>query len=263
MPVSLQQILDSTRRGLPALRARRAALEQELMALPVPRPTFSAALRRRHVAVIAEIKRRSPSAGAIREDLDPGERAALYAANGAAAISILTDNPFFGGSVQDLRLATASCALPLLRKDFILDEVQVLEARTAGASAVLLIARVLRRPRLDELLHSAQDLGLEALVEVHSEKELDAALSAGASVIGVNSRDLDTFTVDVESAWRLVSRVPADRIAIAESGLLGRSDVERVAETGADAVLVGTALSSAAAPARLLRDLAEVPRRGR
>jgi indole-3-glycerol phosphate synthase len=263
MPVSLQQILDSTRRGLPALRARRAALEQDLMALPVPRPTFSAALRRPHVAVIAEIKRRSPSAGAIRENLDPGERAALYAANGAAAISILTDNPFFGGSVQDLRSAAASCALPLLRKDFILDEVQVLEARAAGASAVLLIARVLSRPRLDELLHSAQELGLEALVEVHSEKELDAALSAGAAVIGVNSRDLDTFTVDVESAWRLLSRVPADRIAIAESGLLGRSDVERVADTGADAVLVGTALSSASAPDRLLRELSAVPRRGR
>jgi indole-3-glycerol phosphate synthase len=263
MPVSLQQILDSTREGLPALRARRAALEQDIIAVPVPRPSFRAALRRPHVAVIAEVKRRSPSAGPIREDLDPGERAALYAANGAAAISILTDTPFFGGSVQDLRSAAGRCALPLLRKDFILDEVQVLEARAAGASAILLIARVLSRPRLDELLHCAREFGLDALVEVHSEKELDAALAAGASVIGVNSRDLDTFTIDVESAWRVVSRVPADRIAIAESGLLGRTDVERVAETGADAVLVGTALSSSAAPARLLRELSEVPRRGR
>jgi indole-3-glycerol phosphate synthase len=263
MPVSLQQILDSTRQGLPALRARRAALEQDLIAVPVPRPSFSAALRRPHVAVIAEIKRRSPSAGTIREDLDPAERAALYAANGAAAISILTDTPFFGGSVQDLRSAAGRCALPLLRKDFILDEVQVLEARAAGASAVLLIARVLSRPRLDELLHCAREFGLDALVEVHSEKELDAALAAGASVIGVNSRDLDTFAVDVESALRVVSRVPADRIAIAESGLFGRRDVERVAETGADAVLVGTALSSADAPAGLLRELSAVPRRGR
>jgi indole-3-glycerol phosphate synthase len=263
MPVSLQQILDSTRSGLPALRARRAELEQDLIAVPVARPSFGAALRRPHVAVIAEIKRRSPSAGSIREDLDPGERASLYAATGAAAISILTDTPFFGGSVQDLRSAAARCALPLLRKDFILDEVQVLEARAAGASAVLLIARVLSRPRLDELLQCAREFGLDALVEVHSEKELDAALASGASVIGVNSRDLDTFTIDVESAWRLVRRVPADRIAIAESGLLGKSDVERVAETGVDAVLVGTALSSAAAPDRLLRELSEVPRRGR
>src|SRR3954468_20246301 len=224
MPVSLQEILDSTRRGLPALWARRGALERDLEGEPVARPSFSAALRRPHVAVIAEIKRRSPSAGAIREDLDPGERAALYAANGAAAISILTDTPFFGGSVQDLRSAAGSCALPLLRKDFILDEVQILEARAAGASAVLLIARVLSASRLDELLHCAKELGLDALVEVHSERELEAALAAGASVIGVNSRDLDTFTVDVQSAWRLLSRVPADRIAIAESGLLGRSD---------------------------------------
>jgi indole-3-glycerol phosphate synthase len=263
MPVSLQQILDSTRQGLPALRARRAELEQDIIAVPVPRPSFCAALRRPHVAVIAEIKRRSPSAGTIREDLDPGDRAALYAANGAAAISILTDTPFFGGSVQDLRSAAGRCALPLLRKDFILDEVQVLEARAAGASAVLLIARVLSSPRLDDLLRCAREFGLDALVEVHSEKELDAALAAGASIIGVNSRDLDTFAIDVESAWRVVSRVPADRIAIAESGLLTRSDVERVAETGVDAVLVGTALSSAAAPDRLLRALSEVPRRGR
>jgi indole-3-glycerol phosphate synthase len=263
MPVSLQQILDSTRQGLPALRARRAALERDLIALPLPRPSFSAALRRPHVAVIAEIKRRSPSAGAIREDLDPGERAALYAANGAAAISILTDTPFFGGSVQDLRSAAGSCALPLLRKDFILDEVQILEARAAGASAVLLIARVLSSARLGALLQCTREFGLDALVEVHSENELDTALAAGASVIGVNSRDLDTFTIDVESAWRLVSRVPPDRIAVAESGLGGRSDVERVAETGADAVLVGTALSSAVAPGPLLRELSQVPRRGR
>jgi indole-3-glycerol phosphate synthase len=263
MPVSLQQILDSTRQGLPALRARRGDLEQDLQQAPVIRPSFRGALRRPHVAVIAEVKRRSPSAGAIREDLDPGERAALYAANGAAAISILTDTPFFGGSVQDLRAAAARCALPLLRKDFILDEVQILEARAAGASAVLLIARVLSRPRLDELLRCAQEFGLDALVEIHTESELDAAIAAGATVIGVNSRDLDTFTLNPEAAWNLISRIPADRVAIAESGLMDRAHVEQVADAGADAVLIGTALSSQAEPGSLLRALSEVPRRGR
>ena len=263
MPVTLQEILDSTRQSLPALRARRAALERDVLGDPLARPSFRAALRRPHVAVIAEVKRRSPSAGSIREDLDPGYSAALYAAHGAAAISILTDARYFGGSVQDLRLAAQRCALPLLRKDFILEEVQILEARAAGASAVLLIARVLSRVRLDQLLHFAAELGLDALVEVHTRAELAIAVEVGASVIGVNSRDLDTFTVDVDAAWQLIAQVPSDRIAVAESGLLKPADVARVAETGVDAVLIGTALSASSAPEALLDQLTAVPRRGR
>jgi indole-3-glycerol phosphate synthase len=263
MPATLQQILDSTREALPALQARRAALERDVLGDRLVRPSFRAALRRPHVAVIAELKRRSPSAGPIREDLDPAARAALYAAHGAAAISILTDTPYFGGSVQDLRAAAESCALPLLRKDFIIDEVQILEARAAGASAVLLIARVLSRERLDQLLRCARDLGLDALVEVHSEAELGTALATGAQVIGVNSRDLDTFTIDVDAAWKLLGQVPPGRIAVAESGLLDGADVEAVAVAGADAVLVGTALSRAESPESLLRELSMVPKRGR
>jgi indole-3-glycerol phosphate synthase len=220
-------------------------------------------LRRPTVALVAEIKRRSPSAGSIREDLDPGERASLYGAHGAAAISILTDGPYFGGSMQDLRTAAERCPLPLLRKDFILDEVQILEARAAGASAVLLIVRVLERSRLVELLRYAGDLGLDALVEVHTSRELDAALESGASVIGVNSRDLDTFQIDTEAAWKIIREVPADRIAVAESGMAGKADVERVAEAGADAVLIGTALSAAPAPELLLGELAAVRRHDR
>jgi indole-3-glycerol phosphate synthase len=263
MPVSLQEILSSTQQGLPALRRRREALERQIQGTRVARPSFRAALRRPTVAIIAEVKRRSPSAGSIREDLDPGDRAALYAAHGAAAISVLTDGPYFGGSMQDLRRAAERCPLPLLRKDFILDEVQILEARAAGASAVLLIVRVLERARLEGLLRYAADLGLDSLVEVHTPSELGAALECGASVIGVNSRDLDTFRIDTEAAWRIVREVPADRIAVAESGMAGQLDVVRVAEAGADAVLIGTALSAAPSPERLLGELSTVRRHDR
>lgn len=263
MPVSLQQILDSTRQTLPALKARQDSLERDVLGDYLGRPSFRAALRRPHLAVIAEVKRRSPSAGSIREDLDPADRAALYAAHGAAAISILTDTPYFGGSVQDLRAAAERCALPLLRKDFIIDEVQILEARAASASAVLLIVRILTGQRLEQLLRCAEVLGLDALVEVHTRVELATALDAGATVIGVNSRDLDTFAVDVDAAWKLLAEVPIDRIAVAESGLVERQDVARAAEAGADAVLIGTALSAAESPAALLCELSMVPRHGR
>jgi indole-3-glycerol phosphate synthase len=195
--------------------------------------------------------------------LEPAERAALYAAHGAAAVSVLTNGPFFGGSIQDLVRAAEHCPRPLLRKDFILDEVQILEARAAGASAVLLIVRALDPDRLESLLRFAGEIGLDALVEVHSRTELDTALEAGSQIVGVNSRDLDTFVIDVERAWRLLSEVPADRIAVAESGIRERLDVTRAAAAGADAVLVGTALSAASQPERLLRELSGVGRRGR
>jgi indole-3-glycerol phosphate synthase len=254
--------LRSTRRGLPALRARRAELEREVDQTRLP-PPFKAALRRPNVAVIAEVKRRSPSAGSIREDLDPIERALLYGAHGAAAISVLTDEPYFGGSMTDLRAAARRSLVPVLRKDFILDELQVLEARAAGASAVLLIVRALEQPRLHALMACASDAGLDALVEVHTPTELDAALAAGAVIIGVNSRDLDTFKVDTVAAWKIIRMVPPDRIAVAESGLSRQEDVVRAAEAGADAVLVGTALSQAASPEALLRELTKVPRHDR
>jgi indole-3-glycerol phosphate synthase len=262
MAVSLDQILDSTRRGLPSLRERRASLEREAGSRSAP-PPLGLALRGERVAVVAEVKRRSPSAGVIRDDLDPRERAMLYARHGAAAISVLTDRTHFGGSVEDLRAAAEQVQVPLLRKDFILDELQVIEARAAGAAGVLLIVRALSPDRLSALLACARAAGLEALVEVHTPIELDRALDAGASVIGVNSRDLDTFRIDVAAAWELLARVPADRVAVAESGMHGPRDVERAALAGADAVLVGTALSAAADPASLLTELVEVPRRGR
>ncbi|HEX6433670.1 MAG TPA: indole-3-glycerol phosphate synthase TrpC [Gemmatimonadales bacterium] len=264
IPVRLEEILQATRQGLPALHRRRAALEHALEGSRVTHPSFRAALQRPTVAIIAEVKRRSPSAGSIREDLDPGERAALYAANGAAAISVLTDHPFFGGSMDDLRAAVGQCSLPVLRKDFIVDEVQVLEARAAGAAAVLLIVRILGPGRLAALLRCAAGLGLDALVEVHTESELRVALEADAGIVGINSRDLDTFTIDVERAWTLLGRIPSNRVAVAESGIFGQSDVVHAAQAGADAVLVGTALSAAESPETLLRsELSGVQRRGR
>jgi indole-3-glycerol phosphate synthase len=262
MAVTLDQILASTRLDLPALSRRRSALEREAADRPTP-PSLRDALRRERVRVVAEVKRRSPSAGVIRDDLEPGERAVLYAEHGAAAISVLTDGPHFGGSVADLRLAASKVTVPVLRKDFILDELQIVEARAAGAAAVLLIVRALSPERLRSLLTSARSAGLDALVEVHTEAELTRALEAGADIVGVNSRDLDTFRIDVASAWKLLATVPGEVVAVAESGMHARADVERAAAAGADAALIGTALSAAADPARLLRELAEVPRRGR
>ena len=262
MAVSLTDILASTRRGLPHLRERRQVLERAAADRAAP-PSLRLALRRKTVAVIAEVKRRSPSAGVIREDLDPVERASIYARDGAAAISVLTDGPHFGGSVEDLAAAVSSVALPVIRKDFILDEVQIVEARAAGAAAVLLIVRALADERLSALLGATRAAGMEALVEVHTAGELDRALAAGAEIVGVNSRDLDTFHIDVASAWALLDRVPADRVAVAESGMHRPEDVARAAAAGADAVLVGTALSASADPGALLRELSAIGRHDR
>jgi indole-3-glycerol phosphate synthase len=165
--------------------------------------------------------------------------------------------------MEDLRTAADNCSLPILRKDFILDEVQVLEARAAGASAVLLIVRVLGNARLRSLLRYCGDLGLDALVEVHTQSELEIALDSEAEIVGINSRDLDTFTIETEAAWRLLEKVPSATIAVAESGIAGQADVLRVARAGADAVLVGTALSGSPAPEELLRELSEVQRHDR
>ena len=262
MPVSLDQILASTRRTLPDLQARRGDVERAAARIAAP-PSLAAALRSGRVAVIAEVKRRSPSAGSIREDLDPADRAESYARHGAAAISVLTDTPFFGGSVDDLRLAAARVPVPVIRKDFILDELQIVEARGAGAAAVLLIVRALAPARLQALLRSARASGLEALVEVHTREEVDRALEAGAEILGVNSRDLDTFRIDTAAAWRILGAIPPARIAVAESGMATVGDVDTAAAAGADAVLIGTALSASPDPDRLLDDLTRVPRRGR
>jgi indole-3-glycerol phosphate synthase len=261
MGVTLDQILKSTRVALTGLHAQRSTLEREAGARSQA-PSFRAALRGETVAVVAEVKRRSPSAGSIREDLDPAARAGMYVEHGAAAISVLTDGPYFGGSIDDLRAVAQQVSVPVLRKDFILDEVQILQARAAGAAGVLLIVRALGA-RLEPLLRYAAELGLDALVEVHTEPELRMAIGAGSSIVGVNSRDLDTFTIDMDAALEIVSRVPAGCIAVAESGMARRADVARAAAAGADAVLIGTALSAAGSPGPLLEELARVVRHDR
>jgi indole-3-glycerol phosphate synthase len=261
MPVSLDEILASTRRLIPQLHRQRADLERAAADIPRPRP-FAAALRGPNVAVVAEVKRRSPSAGLIRE-LDPVSHAAAYAHGGAAAISVLTDGPYFGGSLDDLRCVVASVSVPVLRKDFILDELQILEARAAGASAVLLIVRALSPERLGHLIACAREWHLDQLVEVHTRGELDIALEAGSRIVGVNSRDLDTFTIDTARAWEILHEVPAEVVAVAESGMASQSDVEAAAAAGADAVLMGTALSAAADPSTILGGVTGVQRRAR
>lgn len=242
-------------------RLERRPLDAERLAalalgLP-PARGFAAALRAAPVpAVIAEVKRASPSAGAIADaDADAAERARAYEAAGAAAVSVLTEPRHFGGSLADLRAVHLAVSVPVLRKDFLVHPDQVLEARVGGADAVLLIVAALSRSELGAMVATARDLGLDALVEVHTEAELEAALEAGAEVVGVNARDLETLEVDPEGALELLARVPADRIAVAESGISTRAQVERATAAGARAVLVGEALMRAPDPAATLREL--------
>lgn len=259
---SLESILTATKRRVASLRTMAMVLERRAAAAAAPRP-FSAALAGETVGIIAEVKRRSPSAGAIREDLDPVAHARAYAQGGAAAISVLTDVDHFGGSLEDLAQVARGVSLPVVRKDFILDELQILEARAAGASAVLLIVKVLEHGQLRALAQAARGNGLGVLVEVHTEAELERALTVEPTAVGVNNRDLSTFAVDLSVAERLVGRVPPDIPTIAESGIETRADVERMAAAGADLVLVGTSVARTDDPAAAVRALTGVARRGR
>lgn len=258
VPTTLDEIIDSTRARVRELLPRRDAVEHAASEARDP-PGFEAALLGGEVAVIAEVKRRSPSEGAIAEGLRPKALASAYAKGGAAAISVLTEPEFFGGSVDDLVAVHEAVALPVLRKDFIIDPVQIFEARAAGASAVLLIVRALEDEELAELHGVAVGLGLGVLVEAHTEVEVDRALGMGARMVGVNSRDLDTFVVDVPRILPMLRALPSDVIAVAESGLRARAAVERVAEAGADAILVGTHLAGHVTPETALRTFVGVP----
>jgi indole-3-glycerol phosphate synthase len=259
----LGQIVAESRERVRALSlARRSELERAAASVPPPIP-FAAALRAGPtIAVIAEVKRRSPSQGEINTALSAGAQAVAYAAGGAAAISVLTEPKHFGGSLDDLAEVWKAVAIPLLRKDFVVDRTQLWEARSAGASAVLLIARALELERLDELAAEARALSLEPLVEVRNESELARALAAGALVIGVNQRDLETLVVEPAVAARLLPLVPGDRLAVSESGVKARADVERAAASAADAVLVGSSLSASVGPEQAVRALCGVPRGG-
>jgi indole-3-glycerol phosphate synthase len=256
----LDRIVATKRDEVAALKRQGAALREAAEAAP-PVADFEAALRAGPcVGLIAEIKRRSPSAGGIREGVSAEHVARVYAAAGVAAISVLTDREHFGGDITDLRSAAAAVTVPLLRKDFVIDAAQIHEARTAGASAVLLIVRILTDAELRDLLAVAAAIGLGGLVEVHDEAELERALAAGARVVGINNRDLGTFHRDLDTTLRLAPLVPADRVVVAESGIRDAADVARVAAAGAHAVLVGEALMRAADPSQAARSLSSVRR---
>lgn len=259
----LTEILEDKEREVRDLRRRgEPLLLRQLEEAPAVRSFRGALAGGKHVSVIAEFKRRSPSAGELAGDADPVRVGEGYRAGGADALSVLTDGPHFGGRLEDLRSAREASGLPVLRKDFVIDPLQLVEARGAGADAVLLIARALSRTRLEEMLRAARELGMDALVEVHDADELEAAVGAGAGVIGVNARDLATFEVDLSRCEELVARVPADRVAVAESGIGGAEDVARMGRAGADAVLVGSLLMRRG-PDETLPELTGVERRDR
>lgn len=241
-----------------ALGPRRAELAARAADAP-PAPSMAAALARSDVAVIAEIKRRSPSKGAINPTLSAAAQARAYATGGAAALSVLTEPSEFGGSGEDLAAARAACPLPAIKKDFHVDEIQLLEARALGASAVLLIARALDPARLEALDGAARQLGLETLIEVRDDDELARAVALRPLMIGVNNRDLETLVIDASTGGRVIPGIPTWARAVFESGVASRADIERAAACGADAVLVGSALSGAVDPTEALRDLTGVP----
>jgi len=256
----LNQIVAVKREEVPAARALRseASLRELAAAQPPPRG-FVAALRTKMAAglpgVIAEIKKASPSKGVIRAHFMPAEIAASYARHGAACLSVLTDERFFQGHADFLRQARAACTLPVLRKDFMIDPYQVLEARAMGADCILLIAACLSDVQMAELEACAIDHGLDVLVEVHDGDELDRALRLKTPLVGINNRNLRTFEVTLDTTLGLLPRVPADRLLVTESGITGRADVQRMRAADVHAFLVGEAFMRADDPGAALAAL--------
>jgi indole-3-glycerol phosphate synthase len=247
MPTILDRIVETKWREIEAARlaAPDRDLERRVTDLPPARDFTAAVGAPGEVRVIAEVKKASPSAGVIRPDFDPVAIASTYAAHGAAAISVLTDVEYFQGSLAYLTAVRRSVGCPVLRKDFVLDRYQLLEARAAGADAVLLIAECLSGDRLAELQREATALGLHTLVELHDADELPRVLDCGAKVIGINNRDLRTFATRLEHTLDLLPKIPADRVVVSESGIKTHADLERLRVAGARAVLVGESLMRA------------------
>ncbi|MEK7401734.1 MAG: indole-3-glycerol phosphate synthase TrpC [Gemmatimonadota bacterium] len=257
---TLGRILEETRRRVASIEGGPAGLEA---GSPATRPTLSASLRGANVGVIGEIKRQSPSKGVLKGNLDAAKHSAAMERGGAVAISVLTEPAFFAGSLDDLATVRDAVRLPILRKDFHIDPLQLVEARQRAASAVLLIARALPQPQLLKLMEFAKRLGLETIVEVRTAEELERAVAAGSAIIGVNSRNLETLEVDEQVPERLMPLIPHEIIGVWESGVHDVDAVRRAANCGADAVLVGSALSRADDPEALVRELASVKRQAR
>ena len=257
MNVRLEQLVQATKerverrkRELPLAELERAAAARGDDGRP-----FSEALSHPGTSVIAEHKRRSPSAGVIREDATVREIIGAYERGGAAALSILTEEDHFGGSLVDLQEAREASGLPILRKDFTIDPYQLYEAKAAGADAVLLVVGALRVSRLAELYGEAHALDIDSLVEVHDEQELEAALELDVDVIGINNRNLEDFSLDISRTFELLAHIPAGKTVVSESGIVYREQVDELERVGVDAVLVGETLMRAADPEAALREL--------
>ncbi len=247
MPTILDRIVETKLREIETARRNvpEAELERQIAKLP-PARDFTAAVRKSdEIAVIAEVKKASPSAGLIRADFDPVAIARTYERHRAAAISVLTDREYFQGSLEYMSEVRAAVACPVLRKDFILDRYQLLEARAAGADAVLLIAECLPAEQLITLYRQATQLGLHTLIELHDADQLPRVLATGGPVIGINNRDLRTFTTRIEQTLELLPTIPADRVVVSESGITSHADLVRLSSAGAKAVLVGESLMRA------------------
>jgi len=252
-----EQLIAAARDGVDRRREQmpQADLEQRLQRRGEDRP-FDEALVRPGLSLIAEFKRRSPSAGEIAAGAEVAGQVGAYERGGAAALSVLTDEAHFGGSLEDLRAARAACDLPILRKDFIVDPYQLYEAAVHGADAVLLIVRALEDEQLRELYDVAGRIDLDCLVEVHDGEELERALALDVDVVGINNRNLDEGVVDVATTFELMPDVPAGKTVVAESGISSRAELEELERVGVDAVLIGSALMSAPDPEALARELA-------
>lgn len=255
-PPVLAEIVARSQARLRELRRRASPGELRRAALAAPPPrSLREALERTGVGVIAELKRRSPSGGELRPQLEPGRLAPELERAGAAALSVLTEPESFGGTLGDLDLVRRVAAVPVLRKDFLQGPEQVLEARASGADAVLLIVRTLGLGELRACLEACGEVGVDALVEVHDQQDLEVAAAAGASIIGINNRDLDRLTVDLETTVRLARVAPERALLVSESGIRDRADLAQVAAAGVAAVLVGESLMRAASPAARLAEL--------
>ena len=256
MSVRLDELVGATREAVHRRKRERplAELEREAGSQPEGRP-FAEALARPGTSLIAEHKRRSPSAGTIREGLSCADVVSAYERGGAAALSVLTEEAHFGGSLADLREARAASELPLLRKDFTIDPYQLYEAKAAGADAVLLVVGAMSQDELAALFREAHALDLDAIVEIHDEEELDAALEVDADVLGINNRNLEDFSVDIQRTFDLLHDVPAGKVVVSESGIQTRDQIDELEQVGVDAVLIGEALMRAPDPEEAVREL--------
>jgi indole-3-glycerol phosphate synthase len=254
--VRLDELVGATREAVHRRKRERplAELEREAGSQPEGRP-FAEALSRPGTSLVAEHKRRSPSSGTIREGASCAEVVTAYERGGAAAVSVLTEEAHFGGSLADLREARAATELPLLRKDFTIDRYQLYEAKAAGADAVLLVVGAMSQGELAGLYREAHSLDLDAIVEIHDEEELERALEVDADVLGINNRNLEDFSVDIQRTFDLLADVPAGKVVVSESGIKSREQIDELEQVGVDAVLIGEILMRAPDPEAAVRAL--------